>query len=36
VVEMVNMLSTSRSYESNIAALNTSKRMAEKALEIGT
>ena len=36
VVEMVNMLSASRSYESNITALNTSKRMAEKALEIGT
>ena len=33
--EMADMISTSRSYESNISALNTSKNMAMKALEIG-
>lgn len=33
--EMANMISTSRSYEANISALNTSKSMALKALEIG-
>ena len=36
VTEMVNMLSATRSYESNITAINGAKRMAEKALEIGT
>ena len=36
VVEMVNMMSATRSYEANITALNSAKRMAEKALEIGT
>ena len=33
--EMADMISTSRSYEANISALNTSKDMALKALEIG-
>ena len=33
--EMANMISTSRAYEANISALNTSKNMAMKALEIG-
>jgi len=33
--EMVNMISASRSYEANITALNTTKNMALKALEIG-
>ena len=33
--EMANMISTSRSYEANISALNTAKDMAMKALEIG-
>ena len=33
--EMANMISTTRSYEANIAALNTAKGMALKALEIG-
>jgi flagellar basal-body rod protein FlgC len=33
--EMANMISTSRSYEANINALNTAKQMAMKALEIG-
>lgn len=33
--EMVDMISASRSYEANVTALNTSKRMAMKALEIG-
>lgn len=36
VVEMVNMMSAARSYEFNITAINSAKRMAEKALEIGT
>lgn len=35
VAEMVNMLSASRSYEANITALNATKNMALKALEIG-
>jgi flagellar basal-body rod protein FlgC len=35
VIEMVNMMSATRSYESNITAINAAKRMAEKALEIG-
>lgn len=35
VTEMVNMISASRSYEANITALNTTKSMALKALEIG-
>ncbi|MGE5473446.1 MAG: flagellar basal body rod protein FlgC [Ignavibacteriales bacterium] len=33
--EMVNMISASRSYEANISALNATKSMAMKALEIG-
>ena len=33
--EMANMISASRSYEANISALNTTKSMAIKALEIG-
>ena len=35
VEEMVNMLNASRAYEANISALDTSKAMAMKALEIG-
>ena len=33
--EMVNMMSASRSYEANVTALNTTKSMVAKALEIG-
>ncbi|MGZ4032139.1 MAG: flagellar basal body rod protein FlgC, partial [Tumebacillaceae bacterium] len=33
--EMVDMISASRSYEANVTALNASKSMAMKALEIG-
>jgi flagellar basal-body rod protein FlgC len=33
--EMANMISTNRNYEANVTALNTSKSMAMKALEIG-
>jgi flagellar basal-body rod protein FlgC len=33
--EMVNMVTASRAYEANITALNTTKSMALKALEIG-
>lgn len=33
--EMVDMISASRAYEANVTALNTSKAMASKALEIG-
>jgi flagellar basal-body rod protein FlgC len=33
--EMANMISTSRAYEANINAMNTTKSMALKALEIG-
>ncbi|MBF0143668.1 MAG: flagellar basal body rod protein FlgC [Magnetococcales bacterium] len=35
VTEMVNMMSASRSYESNVSVLNASKAMALRALEIG-
>lgn len=35
VTEMVNMISASRAYEANITAMNASKSMAMKALEIG-
>lgn len=35
VTEMVNMISASRAYEANVTALNASKSMATKALEIG-
>jgi flagellar basal-body rod protein FlgC len=33
--EMANMISASRSYEANINAMNTTKSMAMKALELG-
>ncbi|MDZ4677641.1 MAG: flagellar basal body rod protein FlgC [Oligoflexia bacterium] len=33
--EMVDMISASRSYEANIAAMNTSKNMALSAIELG-
>jgi flagellar basal-body rod protein FlgC len=33
--EMVNMISATRSYEANVAAINATKKMAMKALEIG-
>ena len=33
--EMINMISASRSYEANISALNATKSMAMKALDIG-
>jgi len=35
IEEMVNMLSASRSYEANVTAINVTKKMAMKALEIG-
>ena len=35
VTEMANMMIARRSYEANVAALNTAKGMALKALEIG-
>lgn len=35
VVEMTNMLSATRSYEAGLAVVDASKRMAQKALEIG-
>jgi len=35
VTEMINLISASRAYEANVTALNTSKGMAMKALEIG-
>ncbi len=35
MVEMVNMISASRSYEANVTAIKTTKNMALKALEIG-
>lgn len=35
VTEMVNMISATRSYEANVTALNSSKSMMMKALEIG-
>ena len=35
VEEMVNMISTHRSYEANITAINTTKSMIAKTLEIG-
>ncbi len=35
VEEMVNMISASRAYESNITAMNTTKSMVSKTLEIG-
>lgn len=35
VKEMIDMISASRSYEANVTALNASKNLAMKALEIG-
>lgn len=35
VTEMIDMMSASRAYEANVTALNVSKAMASKALEIG-
>ena len=35
VNEMINLISASRAYEANITAVNTTKSMAMKALEIG-
>jgi flagellar basal-body rod protein FlgC len=35
VSEMVNLISTMRAYEANVAALNVAKAMALKALELG-
>jgi len=35
-IEMVDMISAARSYESNITVLNTAKNMATKALDIGS
>ncbi len=35
MTEMVNMITASRAYEANVTALNSTKSMAMKALEIG-
>jgi len=35
IEEMVNMISATRSYEANVAAIKATKKMALKALEIG-
>lgn len=35
VTEMINLMSASRAYEANVTALNSTKSMAMKALEIG-
>lgn len=35
ITEMVNMISATRSYEANVTAINTSKSMAMKAMDIG-
>jgi len=35
MTEMVNMISASRAYEANVTAINSTKSMAIKALEIG-
>jgi len=35
IEEMINMLSATRSYEANVTAINATKNMALKALEIG-
>jgi len=35
VIEMVNMISATRAYEANVTAMNSTKAMALKALEIG-
>jgi len=36
ITEMVNMISATRAYEANITAINTTKGLAMKALEIGS
>jgi len=36
VTEMVNMISATRAYEANVTAMNSTKSMALKALEIGS
>ena len=36
IEEMVNMMTASRSYEANVSAINATKKMALKALEIGS
>ena len=35
ITEMINMISASRAYEANVTAINTTKSIAMKALEIG-
>lgn len=35
ITEMVNMISATRAYEANVTAINNTKAMASKALEIG-
>jgi flagellar basal-body rod protein FlgC len=35
VTEMVDLITATRAYEANIAALNAAKSMAQRALEIG-
>ncbi|MFZ5987445.1 MAG: flagellar basal body rod protein FlgC [Bacillota bacterium] len=35
ITEMVNMISATRAYEANVTAINTSKSIAMKALQIG-
>ncbi|MBL7716733.1 MAG: flagellar basal body rod protein FlgC [Bdellovibrionales bacterium] len=35
VEEMANMISSQRSYEANVTAMNAAKQMAQKALDIG-
>ena len=35
MTEMVNMITATRAYEANVSALNSTKQMAVKALEIG-
>ncbi|HEY9059820.1 MAG TPA: flagellar basal body rod protein FlgC [Pseudobacteroides sp.] len=35
LTEMINMISATRSYEANVTAINTTKSMALKALDIG-
>jgi len=35
ITEMINMISATRSYEANVTAINATKSMALKALEIG-
>jgi flagellar basal-body rod protein FlgC len=35
IEEMVNLISASRAYEANVTAMNVTKTMSQKALEIG-